>query len=257
MIALDSTLLAYFDMYKYVRPGYVHNRVTCGAPKNYLAILLNGSARLQCGDREVQLVPGELLYIPQGCVYESEWFANEEDCILYSIGFIFRAQKENARFSLQKVPAADDIRTLFDNVYHNAPTHPYRAAAAFFTLYDRSQELLTPNTESKTVHAIAPALRRMTDHAGAPIPVPHLASLCHMSESAFYAAFRRQTGQTPVEYSNMLRCRKAVHMLTSTDLSVEIIAGLVGCSTPSYLRRLLKKYIGKTPLEIRRDGGCL
>ena len=257
MFSLESSYLTYMDVCKYFRPGYTHHVISYGAPKNYLAMILQGSAQLQCGGRTLPLSVGELLSSPQGCIYESEWFADGENCILYSVGFIFRAQRENARFPLQKVPASDEIRALLDRLYQHAPEHPYRAAADFFTLYDIAQELLIPDTENALSHAIAPALLKIAEHAGAPISVPYLAKICHMSESAFYAAFRRQTGQTPVEYSNMLRCRKAVHMLTSTDLSVETIAGLVGCSTPSYLRRLLKQYIGKTPREIRHDGGGL
>ncbi|MBQ2707696.1 MAG: hypothetical protein IJF67_05470, partial [Clostridia bacterium] len=109
MFSLESSLLTYMDVYKYFRPGYTHHVISYGAPKNYLAMILKGSARLQCGDRTLPLSVGELLFIPQGCIYESEWFADGEDCILYSVGFIFRAQRENARFPLQKVPASDEI----------------------------------------------------------------------------------------------------------------------------------------------------
>lgn len=255
MFSLESSLLTHLDMYRYVRPGYTHFAVGYGAPKNYLAMILQGRACLHCGDDTLDVLPGELLFIPQGCVYESEWFADGEDCVFYSLGFIFRAQEENIRFPLQKLPAEAPFRTLLDTLYRDAQTRPYRAAAAFFTLYDQVRERLTAETESPLAHSIAPALLEMANRVTQNLPVPGLAARCHMSESAFYAAFRRQMGQTPVEYSNMLRCRKAVHMLTSTDFSVEIIAGLVGCSSPSYLRRLLKKYIGKTPREIRRDGG--
>ena len=254
MFALESSLLTYLDIYRYVRPGYTHFIISYGAPKNYLAMILRGHARLHCGDEVLQVQAGELLFIPQGCVYESEWFADGDDCVFYSIGFIFRAQDENIRFPLQKLPDENGFRELFDSLYLDVAERPYRAAAAFFTLYDQVQEQLIAETDSPLARSITPTLLEIADRVSQPLPIPGLAARCHMSESAFYAAFRRQMGQTPVEYSNMLRCRKAVHMLTSTDFSVETVAGLVGCSTPSYLRRLLKKHIGKTPREIRRDG---
>jgi len=254
MFSLESTLLTYLDMYRYVRPGHTHFRIGYGAPKNYLAMILQGSGRLNCDDRVIDVAAGDTIFIPQGCVYSSEWFPDGEDCVLYSVGFIFRTQEENVRFPIQTLPADEELRAMFDTLYRDASEHPYRAAADFFTLYDRVRNRLSADAANPLAHSIAPALLAITDRLTESLPVPYLAKLCHMSESAFYAAFRRQMGQTPVGYSNMLRCRKAVHMLTTTDFSVEAIAGLLGCSTPSYLRRLLKKYIGKTPREIRRDG---
>jgi len=120
MFSLESTLLTYLDMYRYVRPGHTHFRIGYGAPKNYLAMILRGHARLHCGDEVLQVQAGELLFIPQGCVYESEWFADGDDCVFYSIGFIFRAQDENIRFPLQKLPDENGFRELFDSLYLDA-----------------------------------------------------------------------------------------------------------------------------------------
>ena len=46
MFSLESSLLTYMDVYKYYRPGYEHHEVSYGAPKNYLAMILQGSAGL-------------------------------------------------------------------------------------------------------------------------------------------------------------------------------------------------------------------
>ena len=255
MFSLESCLLTYLDVYRYVRPGYSHFEISYGAPKNYLAMILEGHGRLHSAGNTFDIAAGDILFIPQGCVYSSEWFPDGEACVLYSVGFIFRAQDENISYPIQKLSAAAEERALFDALYRDAEAYPYRAAASFFTLYDRVQEQLIAEAENPLTHSITPALLTMTNRVNSSIPVPVLAKMCNMSESAFYAAFRHRMGQTPVEYNNMLRCRKAVHMLTTTDYSVEIIAGLIGCSTPSYLRRLLRQYIGKTPREIRRDIG--
>lgn len=58
-------------------------------------------------------------------------------------------------------------------------------------------------------------------------------------------------GKTPVSYVQVLRIEKAVHLLKTSNHSVEQIAGLVGYADGVTLRTLLRRKLGKGVREIR------
>ena len=58
---------------------------------------------------------------------------------------------------------------------------------------------------------------------------------------------------SPGDYRYMQLCRMAEKILLTTDKKVEDVAELLGFSSASYFRKTLKKYVGKTPKEIRKE----
>ena len=82
--------------------------------------------------------------------------------------------------------------------------------------------------------------------------VSELARYLNVSESAVYTAFRECTGHTPIDEKHRIQSEKAVHLLLTTDMSVEEISDKLAFSSPSYMRKILKTTVGKTPREIRK-----
>jgi transcriptional regulator GlxA family with amidase domain len=58
-------------------------------------------------------------------------------------------------------------------------------------------------------------------------------------------------GKTPVAYVQDLRIEQAVHLLKTSDTSVERIAGVVGYADGVTLRTLLRRRLGKGIREIK------
>ncbi len=96
-------------------------------------------------------------------------------------------------------------------------------------------------------------MKHIENHCGDDFDIPYLASLCRMSESGFYALFRKQMGMTPIDYKNRQCCIKAAELLRSTDYTVEYISEKLNFSSPMYLRKVLFSHFGKTPREIRKE----
>ena len=79
-----------------------------------------------------------------------------------------------------------------------------------------------------------------------------VAEHCNVSESGLYALFRKQLGKTPNDIRTEALCEKAVSLLTTTNKSVQEISDIVGFSSTSYFRKILRQQTGKTPLAIRK-----
>jgi transcriptional regulator GlxA family with amidase domain len=60
-------------------------------------------------------------------------------------------------------------------------------------------------------------------------------------------------GKSPLSYFQDLRVERAVHLLKTTDQSVEEIAGRVGYADGVTLRTLLRSRLGHGIKEIRRS----
>ncbi|MFZ6658537.1 GlxA family transcriptional regulator [Undibacterium sp. TJN19] len=90
----------------------------------------------------------------------------------------------------------------------------------------------------------------------------HLGQGFNLDEAADALATSKRTlarrihdvlGKTPVSYVQDLRIEKAVHLLKTSNHSVEQIAGLVGYADGVTLRTLLRRRLGKGIREIRKD----
>jgi AraC-like DNA-binding protein len=101
--------------------------------------------------------------------------------------------------------------------------------------------------------SVLPAIRHIELSDGWDYDIPYLASLCGMSESNFYAVFKKQMNMTPIEYKNKLRCIRVTELLRNSNYTVEYISQKLSFSSPMYMRKLLKKYTGKTPGLIRKE----
>ena len=83
-------------------------------------------------------------------------------------------------------------------------------------------------------------------------PVSRYASAAGMSESGFYAAFKRWAGVSPVVYKNSIRMRAAASMLQNTSLAIAEIARRVGFEDPYYFSRKFHCHFGVSPRAFRR-----
>jgi AraC-like DNA-binding protein len=80
-----------------------------------------------------------------------------------------------------------------------------------------------------------------------------IASLLSTHPSHLSRKFKEETKMTITAYQQMLRIKKAKHLLKTENLSIEEIAWVIGYDDPSYFARVFKKETGSTPSQYR-DG---
>ena len=82
--------------------------------------------------------------------------------------------------------------------------------------------------------------------------VEEIAAIYNMSSNHFIRSFKQYVGLSPNAFRIAKRMEIACEMLTSTDMSVESIAGAAGYDDSLYFSRAFKKQEGMSPSEYRK-----
>ncbi|MFF2777515.1 GlxA family transcriptional regulator [Streptomyces sp. NPDC058052] len=85
-----------------------------------------------------------------------------------------------------------------------------------------------------------------------PLPLTELAEHARMSLRTFARRFNEEVGTSPGRWLIQQRVARAKHLLETTDLAVDDIAGQVGFATGTSLREHLHSAVGVSPLAYRR-----
>jgi transcriptional regulator GlxA family with amidase domain len=95
-------------------------------------------------------------------------------------------------------------------------------------------------------------LEWVNGHLDEPITVADLARRASLSRRHFHRNFLRATGQTPLQWVQSRRVRRAQELLESTDLSVEQIASRTGFANSNTLRTHFVRAVTVSPQQYRR-----
>ena len=101
--------------------------------------------------------------------------------------------------------------------------------------------------------AIERAVEYIIKHYEERITVGDLARIATMSESNFYASFKRYIGVAPITYLNNYRLSLAAEMLCDSDEPIGEIGYAVGIKDALYFSKLFKRTYGITPQNYRRS----
>ncbi len=114
---------------------------------------------------------------------------------------------------------------------------------------------LTALAQHHTPYArVARALAIVHRQYAAPLNVEALAREAAMSPSAFLRAFKRITGESPLQYVKKIRLNKARTLLVHGGLAVSAAAYQVGDESPSQFSREFKRYFSTSPSQARASG---
>lgn len=83
--------------------------------------------------------------------------------------------------------------------------------------------------------------------------VESLAEAAGYSRFHFSRLFRDAVGVSPYQYLMQLRMRRALELLTTTDMPIKQIAGEVGFEEVTWFTTTFKKHIGQTPGGVRKE----
>lgn len=228
-----------------------HNEFHLGAPHNFFGLVIEGRARFSDAQNDFVVGPGEVVYIPKGCVYTSHWYP-DKNVRFYSLGFRFLNPEQHRNYALQKVEGYNGLSEVIEKMYQES-AYPYEAVSIFYHLFGEAEQHLKREVREKKHMSVYPAVRYIREHCCEEFNVADLAELCNMSEPHFYSVFKSEMSCSPVKYKNRLKCTRAVELLMGEDDTLEVICSRLNFSSPAFLRKLLKQELGKTPTQIRKE----
>jgi transcriptional regulator GlxA family with amidase domain len=89
------------------------------------------------------------------------------------------------------------------------------------------------------------------DRLAEAISIPDAARCLGVSERTLQRTVQRTMGTSPIRFVQDLRIERAIHLLRTTDLSLETISRRVGYEQATTLRTLLRRRTGKTTAALR------
>jgi transcriptional regulator GlxA family with amidase domain len=110
---------------------------------------------------------------------------------------------------------------------------------------------IIPSALAQSDSTVAAFERWVRERLADPISIPVGAKAIGVSERTLQRSLQRTLGTSPIRFVQDLRVERAAHLLRTTELSLETIAGRVGYEHPNTLRVLLRERTGKTTAALR------
>lgn len=147
----------------------------------------------------------------------------------------------NEIVQLPKKSGIEKVTALFLILQKLARQKPKKLASDYFRAVRGTEN-------EKRINIICQYVQR---HAAEKILLDKVASLVHLSRSAFCKFFKRATGKTLSEYVNDLRIANACELLIESDKPINEIAYQTGFDSLTYFNRLFIKRKKMTPRQFR------
>ena len=127
--------------------------------------------------------------------------------------------------------------------------HLLSSSNEFSTL---SSEGFAPRLNAETLDLTQRCLKHIFDHFAEDIRMSEIAAMFDMKESAFSKFFKKNIGNSFVDYVAKLRIGRACKLLAETDTPVTEVCFQVGYLNISNFNRVFRTQRGLTPSEYRR-----
>ena len=235
-----------FRVFEFTRHKRNDNRRGVGC--HYFAYMLEGTCKLTAEDGTVEIREGDAFYIPNGKKYQSFWYG-EPNIKFISLGFGYMPSFRAESYNTQIIGCTDEERELFKKIIAHDLVNE-AAVGEFYTLAASLIGKMIPNKKSHRSELISRAEAMIAEDPR--MNVRELARRLAVSESALYAAFKKNSKSSIGEVKRRTLLERAKELLISTDIPIEAISSQLGFSSSSYFRKCFSEHFGKSPREMRK-----
>ena len=240
-----------------------------------LSCVINGAGTRLLGDESEPFGAGDAVLIPPGMIHHWYFWNDSTDAegnienvtIIFKTDFIRNVQKCFPELS----DAMGHILQLTDTIVFSGEARN-RICRAMIDMRSQTPErrifsfaeILLMIAEDNTGRVVANPKRltrneiRLSQISAyvncnyhREISLDEISGYVGMNRTAFCSFFKRQTGQTFIEFLNGVRLSRAKEMLQGGDQTIIQICSAVGISDAPYFCRIFKKAFGMTPTELR------
>ncbi len=221
-----------------------------GSPLHYVALMLKGRAQIVSGKQSIDIKEGTLFYIPKELPYQSYWYG-EDEIRLHSYGFQRLECAQRLNFVLQTIDCDEALKEKLKTIPTEGTDISCHTLGLFYETMGDLLPILKSAAQSRDELIADAAKGYIERHPDC--NVSEIARECGISAPYLYAIFKRVVKETPNDYRQQVLCRKGIDLLTATDKTVEEISSLLNLSSTAHFRKILKKHVGLSPKEIRRE----
>lgn len=148
----------------------------------------------------------------------------------------------------------EDGDTFLDNF--NRDANNYGSVNTLFhylsTMIISSFEKVIDDKKQLDTKPIREAKQYIQDNYSKPITLEEVSTKIGFNATYFCSLFKKDTGNTFLEYLSEIRMNKAKDVLKETNFSIAVICEQVGYSDVKYFNKIFKKYTGLKPNEYRK-----
>lgn len=194
----------------------------------------------------------DVIYLPKGSTYTVECDTDDENTPCYAINFDILGDETYPPFHITPKNGRELIN-LFKEAHKNYSKkktgYYYSCAKDLYGIISiLKSEITSEYIPSSKERILLPAVDYILEHlTEETISIPHLASICGISEVYFRKIFKIMYGVSPIRYINNLKIERAEEMLISDMYSINEISDVLGYSSPTRFSKDFKKYTGVSP----------
>lgn len=221
-------------------------------PDHGLMLLINGHIDFVWTDSILHAQAGDLIYLPQGCLYEAIFRTELGAIDNYLINFTSAVPAPCHAPQRLLEGAPRHLHAHFHQfIEENYPsiTHPLRSKGLLYLLLDdifRSQPIVKTQREQTLEKALA--LLQESDSS-----IREIAHACSISESGLRQLFQEKLHLSPTRYRLQMKIRRAQYLLESTDMTVNEISDALGFFDAAYFCRVFREHTGMTPKNYAKN----
>lgn len=213
-----------------------------------LAFRIRGTARICCADKTVEVDSGSILYLPQNLGYLAEYSETE------LLVFHFITREDDRQIELYTPTDSAGLYKLFLRAHslwqNRQPGYPVQVMSQLYAVLGAISE--SEAQSDLPIHFLQ-AVSHIHANYRHKLNVDQVCREAGIGTTAFRRLFKKHYHKTPVEYITDLRLEYARNLIAG-GAPVEEAALESGFADAKYFARLVSKYYGCTPRQLRLYG---
>ncbi len=221
---------------------------------NGFLLIDNGECKYEWQGVEATLQKGSLIYLPTGC--EKTVTVTKRPFSFYRISFVLRDVESGEEIIFDENPnlfsesMSKSTFEICDSLLKStlSENNTFLSMSLFCRLFEKIEKAMKPERDKRISKAIDYIDNYYTENTD----VEKLSEMCFLSRAQMFRLFKKETGDTPVDYRNKLRIKKAQQLILDGECSVGEISEMLGFENIYYFSRLFKKYVGMPPSRYKK-----
>ena len=228
--------------------------------------IISGQFTLTLDEEAFRLSPGDVAFIPSGCLHGGTPEEAVYECVVFDMRFLFKAGDACRRYAgdilhrriavtplfLSGSAAAQAAGPLFDALRECCPGREPIAIGCLLRLIGEIFRLrlyreAQNSDDCRRVLQLKRVFELIETEYASPLSLSQLASCANMTPKYFCRFFKEAVHRSPMDYLNFYRVEMACYALAATDCNVTEAALDAGFNDPSYFIRTFRRFKGETP----------